>query len=69
MMKKKQKIILLLIVVSLLSTACSTKNLNASSNDLGSDNEVLKVKLAAQATSGQVFQFLSEDKGYLEEEK
>ena len=69
MMKKEAKIILLLIVVSLLSTACSTKNLNASSNDLGSDNEVLKVKLAAQATSGQVFQFLSEDKGYLEEEK
>lgn len=67
-MKKEAKIILLLIVVSLLSTACSTKSLNAT-NDLGSDNEVLKVKLAAQATSGQVFQFLSEDKGYLEEEK
>jgi NitT/TauT family transport system substrate-binding protein len=68
-MKKEVKIILLLIVVSLLSTACSTKNLNTNSNDLGTTNETLKVKLAAQATSGQVFQFLSEDKGYLEEEK
>lgn len=64
-MKKIVKTIALLIVALMFLTGCST----SSSSDSGTTNtENINIKLAAQATSGQVFQFLAEDKGYLEEE-
>ncbi|MBR0222227.1 MAG: ABC transporter substrate-binding protein, partial [Synergistaceae bacterium] len=31
-------------------------------------DDVIKIKLAAQATSGQVFQYLAEERGYLKDE-
>lgn len=68
-MKKAVKLISLLVVGMLLMTGCSQGAASTgSTGDQAAAGEKLKVKLAAQATSGQVFQYLAEDKGYLEEE-
>ncbi|AOY77490.1 ABC transporter substrate-binding protein [Clostridium formicaceticum] len=61
-MKKMEKNIVLLVIVMIFLTGCSTGTSGIATT------EKAKIKLAAQATSGQVFQFLAEDKGYLEEE-
>lgn len=69
-MKKIMKPIALLMLSFLVLTACS-KNSGSTSTTTTPEKkttENVKVKLAAQATSGQVFQFLAEDKGYLKEE-
>lgn len=68
--RKIVKIISLLMVASMFLTACSSKSSSTdttTSSKTKTDKNV-KIKLAAQATSGQVFQFLAEDKGYLKEE-
>lgn len=49
-----------------LALAFSVSNLAA--NRAFAEGVNLKIKLAAQATSGQVFQYLAEDKGYLNDE-
>ncbi len=49
-----------LAIISLLSIAALTETAQAA--------DKLKVRLAAQATSGQVFQYLAKQKGYLDEE-
>jgi NitT/TauT family transport system substrate-binding protein len=69
-MKKITKPIALLIAVLLFLTGCAAKEGSAkpAASSEGKTTEKVKVKLAAQATSGQVFQYLAEDKGYLEEE-
>ena len=72
-MKKIVKHISLLAASFLLLTACSSKpasttTTTTTTSPVKKTTENLKVKLAAQATSGQVFQFLAEDKGYLKEE-
>ena len=67
-MKKNVKFIALLVVALMLLTACSTSSKATTNGVETTAKEKVKVRLAAQATSGQVFQFLAEDKGYLEEE-
>lgn len=72
-MKKGFKFIAVSIMSMLFLTACSAKTVNESTavnaeKTAETTKEKVKVKLAAQATSGQVFQFLAKDKGYLEEE-
>lgn len=67
-MKKITKVILLLTTIILCLTACASKTQSTDKSSNGATKEKVKVKLAAQATSGQVFQYLAEDKGYLEEE-
>ena len=42
--------------------------LSLSGGNVYAAEEKIKVKVAAQATSGQVFQYLAEDKGYLDDE-
>lgn len=64
-MKTKIKLVAFLITITLILAACSSKKVG---NNNGSSEDNMKITLAAQATSGQVFQFLAEDKGYLEEE-
>jgi len=64
-MKTKVKLVTSLIAITILLTACSSTQV---SNNPESSEDNIKITLAAQATSGQVFQFLAEDKGYLEEE-
>lgn len=70
-MIRKTKVIIILGIILMSLTACSgnQNGINNKAIDSSStDNKEVKIKLAAQATSGQVFQFLAEDKGYLEEE-
>ncbi|MCB8818833.1 ABC transporter substrate-binding protein [Desulfosporosinus shakirovi] len=68
-MKKTVKLISLLMVAMLLMTGCSQGSASAgNTSSQGAPAEKLNIKIAAQATSGQVFQYLAEDKGYLEEE-
>jgi NitT/TauT family transport system substrate-binding protein len=70
-MKKIVKSIALLMVILMLLTACSTNPVKGSTAAVDAEattTEKARVKLAAQATSGQVFQFLAEDMNYLEEE-
>lgn len=73
-MKKSLKFMAVSAMAMLFLTACAAKTtdestaVNAKKTTEASTKEKVKVKLAAQATSGQVFQFLAEDKGYLEEE-
>ncbi|AKL95690.1 ABC-type nitrate/sulfonate/bicarbonate transport system, periplasmic component [Clostridium aceticum] len=62
-MKKTKKLIVLLMALLMLLVGCST-----TTSKTADASEKTKIRLAAQATSGQVFQFLAEDKGYLEEE-
>lgn len=75
---KKKLISLTLLAAMLFSlAACSSGNVG-SQNDSGSQQEsdggksgnsdVLKVTVAAQPTSGQVFQFIAEEHGFNEEE-
>jgi len=69
-MRKIIKTIALLMVVFMVLTACSSKSSSTSTTTSSKTKtmEKAKIKLAAQATSGQVFQYLAEDKGYLKEE-
>ncbi|SNS25799.1 NitT/TauT family transport system substrate-binding protein [Anaerovirgula multivorans] len=64
-MKKIVKTITFLMIALMFLTGCST---SSTTNSGTMTTEKVNIKLAAQATSGQVFQFLAEDKGYLEEE-
>ncbi len=66
--KKFLKTITLLVIAILSMTACAAKSNNTSNKTSSEKKTTHKIKLAAQATSGQVFQFLAEDKGYLKEE-
>lgn len=68
-MKKAVKLVSLLVVGMLLLTGCSRGSVSkAGTGSQAAPAGKLSVKLAAQATSGQVFQYLAEDKGYLKEE-
>lgn len=68
-MKKIIKLMSILMVGMLLMTGCSQGSVSTGrTSDQAAPAEKVKVKLAAQATSGQVFQYLAEDKGYLKEE-
>lgn len=69
-MKKVVRIFPLLILALILLTACATNpdTTDTTTNSKKTPAEKVKVRVAAQATSGQVFQFLAEDKGFLEEE-
>lgn len=67
-MKKVVRLVSLLMVGMMLLTGCSQssdKPVNASKE---APVEKQKVKLAVTATSGQVFQFLADDKKFLEKE-
>lgn len=64
-MKKFLKSIALVVLGAMLLTACAKAD-EATSKSAG--KETTKIRLAAQATSGQVFQFLAEDKGFLKDE-
>lgn len=62
-MRKKVKVMSIFMCIILLLSGCSkgtSKPKNSGKKD--------KVRVAAQATSGQVFQYLAEEKGYLEDE-
>lgn len=66
-MKAFKKLIPALLIGIMLITGCEKPLKNEpSSND--NENPKYKVTVAAQATSGQVFQYLAEESGYLEEE-
>ena len=64
-MKKLQSLVSLLAAGMILLSGCS-QNSDKLAGDGSSGN--LKLKVAVQATSGQVFQFLAEDKKFLERE-
>lgn len=70
-MKKISKLITALLMGTCLITSCNAKA-PGSNKSTGSANasvkEVSKVRLGAQAASGQVFQFLAQDKNILKEE-
>lgn len=66
-MDKKIRGIILIMIAILTLSACSS-NTQTNSSHKSKNDENKKVKIAAQATSGQVFQYLAEDKNYLEEE-
>ncbi len=68
-----KKLAVLTASVALLAFAlcgCGEGNNNGDNSGAqgNADNENYKVVVAAQSNSGQVFQYLAEDKGYLEEE-
>lgn len=75
-MKRITKVLSCLMAAAVLLTACAGNNntpvasseapQNASSTQAPAAK--YKIKLAAQATSGQVFQFMAEEKKFLEEE-
>lgn len=74
MKKKLIRIAALGLAFSMLCIGCGnsgksegTQEENKKSEAADSD-EPLKVSIAAQATSGQVFQYLAEERNYLEEE-
>lgn len=73
-MKKVAKLVSLLVLGMMMLTGCSQNTDSPVSTgepkETGSQApaEKVKVKVAAQATSGQVFQFLAEDKKFLEKE-
>ncbi|MEN1762244.1 ABC transporter substrate-binding protein [Anoxynatronum sibiricum] len=64
-MKSNVKFAVLFIVALMLLAGCATGS-TTSPETTTTENVVIRV--AAQATSGQVFQYLAEDNGYLEEE-
>ncbi|KPU42496.1 putative aliphatic sulfonates-binding protein precursor [Oxobacter pfennigii] len=69
-MRKILRFILLSITIISLLTACAAGNGGENTNNPNleeNSKDKLKVKIAAQATSGQVFQFLAEDKNFLAE--
>lgn len=66
-MKKRFSFILIILSLCMTLTACAgDKSVNA--KETNTDGKKEKVKIAAQATSGQVFQYLAENKGYLDDE-
>lgn len=71
-MKKRIKLICSLLIVIMLVTACSSNTTNSGSGSTANtdNNNAIrhKVRLAAQATSGQVFQYMADDRNFLEEE-
>lgn len=56
-----------IFVIFVISVLCTVSVMYAKSA-LAAPADVFKVTIAAQATSGQVFQFLAEERGYLKEE-
>lgn len=68
-----KKLISLLLVLSLsltLFVGCgsSSSETKEEGNTESKTEETVKISVAAQATSGQVFQYMAEEKGYLAEE-
>ena len=76
MKKRLMKITALCLALSMLCIGCGSSDKNTDSKkedskktETSSDKkEKMKVSIAAQATSGQVFQYLAENKGYLDDE-
>lgn len=67
-MKKFALIFALLTTMLLALTACGEPAGTPEGGDASVDNKTYKIVVAAQPNSGQVFQYLADDKGYLEEE-
>ena len=71
MRKKLTPLCALVLALSLLLGGCASSGQNSSSGSQSGgsgDSDVLKVRLAAQPTSGQVFQFIAEKHGFNAEE-
>ncbi len=74
MKKRLVRIAALSLTLSMLIAGCGSaakgeeKTKESKSSETTAAEEPLKVSIAAQATSGQVFQYLAEEKKYLEEE-
>lgn len=76
MRKRLLKAIAVAATLAIMCTGCassktktdSSSNSTQIENTAGEKKEVMKVSIAAQATSGQVFQYLAKNRGYLEEE-
>lgn len=70
--KHWKKLISLMVIAMLafctLMTGCGSDSDGGGDGSAEGEKEVLKIRLGAQPASGQVFQFLAEDKGILEEE-
>lgn len=65
---KKSKITLLLLALVIMLTGCSSSKGEVSESSNNKNDKKDKIRIAAQATSGQVFQYMAEEKKYLEEE-
>jgi NitT/TauT family transport system substrate-binding protein len=74
MKKRLVKIAALSLTLSMLIAGCGSaakgeeKTKESKTSETTAADEPLKISIAAQATSGQVFQYLAEEKKYLEEE-
>lgn len=66
-MKKMLSIITLCLVMALALAGCGS-NTSSSQGADGTSTDVLKVSVAAQNNSGQVFQYMAEARNFLEEE-
>lgn len=62
-MNRKKVLVSLLIGITLAFSGCSSTETTKEDS-----SEKVNIKVAAQATSGQIFHFLADDKGYLEDE-
>ena len=60
--------VMMLLVCCTLLTGCGSDGDSGTDADADAGKDVLKVRLGAQPASGQVFQFLAEEEGILEEE-
>lgn len=67
-MKKLLSVIILCLVVSLALVGCGSNNTATTKGTADTKKDVLKVSVAAQNNSGQVFQYMAEARGFLKEE-
>ena len=65
---KKLLLILALVALCVFPLAACGDDQPAADNNTAADNEEYKVVIAAQSNSGQIFQYIAEQQGYLEEE-
>ena len=63
-MKKYLRVISFILVSVIFLSGCSQKETSTNNGD----GDMTKVSVAAQATSGQVFHFMADEKGFLKEE-
>lgn len=68
-MKLKKLLVLTMALLAVFALAgCGGTSDDTAENDVQTPDDVLKVSVAAQPNSGQVFQYVAEANGYLEEE-
>ena len=67
-MRKFLSVMIICVVASFVLAGCSSNNAATTTSDAKTQKDVLKISVAAQNNSGQVFQYMAEARGFLQEE-